>query len=100
MLADGLRRNPAIPLRAIVVVLSVCARLVGLQGIGQAIYEQCEISPCHLRARLAYSFHKASSVSQLSRYPMFRHGPPEKRRVCRPRDKVVFRDKLIELGRS
>jgi hypothetical protein len=31
---------------------------------------------------------------------MFRDGPPEKRRMCRPRDKVVFRDKLIELSRS
>ena len=28
---------------------------------------------------------------------MFRDGPAEKRRMCRPRDKVVFRNKLVEL---
>src|SRR5258708_1425411 len=100
MLANSLGRNPAVLLRAIVVVLPVRAWFVGLQGVGQTIYEQCKISPCHLRARFAYSFHKVLSLSQPSRHPKFSNGSPEKRRMCRPRDKVVFRNKLIELGRS
>src|SRR5208337_3415704 len=100
MLANGLERDPAILLRTIVVVLPVRARCVGLQGVGQAIYEQCKISLCHLRARLASAFHKVPSLSSPSRYPRFPNGPPEKRRICRPRDEVVLRDKVIELCRG
>jgi hypothetical protein len=58
MFANGLERQTQILLRTIVVVLPVRARFVRLQGVGQAIYEQCKISLCHFRARLAYSFHK------------------------------------------
>ena len=65
MLANGLERQSPILLRTIVVVLPVRARFVRLQGVGQAIYEQCKIPRCHFRARLAYSFHK-SPLSKLA----------------------------------
>src|SRR6202035_4379707 len=89
MLANGLERQSPILPRTIVVVLPVRARFVRLQGVGQAIYEQCKISLCHFRARLAYAFHKVPSLSSPSRHPRFRNGPPEKRRMCRPRNEVV-----------
>src|SRR5208283_4249844 len=47
MLANGLERQSPILLRTIVVVLPVRARFVRLQGVGQAIYEQCKISLGH-----------------------------------------------------
>src|SRR5258707_1905434 len=100
MLANGLERQSPILLRTIVVVLPVRARFVRLQGVGQAIYEQYKISLCHFRARFAYSFHKVPSLSSPSRHSSFPDGPPEKRRMCRPRDEVVLRDKVIELCRG
>ena len=57
------------------VLVPVRARFVRLQGVGQAIYEQCKISLCHFRARLAYAFHKvplsklAVTPSQVSQRP-------------------------------
>src|SRR6266852_5465911 len=110
MLANGLERQSPILLRTIVVVLPVRARFVGLKRVGQAIYEQCKIPFCRFRARSAYSFHKVPSLSSPfvsenlyecrecnSSHPRFPKSPPEKRRMCCPRDEVVLRDKLIEL---
>src|SRR5580704_12207263 len=97
MLANGLERQSPILLRAIVVMLPVRARFAGLQGVGEAIYEQCKISLCHFHARLPYSLHKVPSLASAPRHPTFPNGPPDKRRMCRPRDEVVLRDKFVEL---
>src|SRR5258708_39517084 len=62
MLGTVLERWPPTMLRAIVVVLPVRARFVGLQCVGEPIYEQGKIPLCHFRVRLAHSFHKVPSL--------------------------------------